>query len=78
MAGDRAPPWKACRRGGWPTNNAEDRGNFGEVCILIECAPNQMFSRCSQEAWVDDLRALGAAGDYFFSSNEYIMMGLKA
>jgi arsenite methyltransferase len=30
------------------------------------------------EAWAEDLRTLGAAGDYFFSTNEYIMMGMKA
>jgi hypothetical protein len=34
-------------------------------------APDKM------EAWVKDLRTLGAAGDYFFSANEYIMMGLR-
>lgn len=28
-------------------------------------------------AWVDDLRALGSSGDYFFSSNEYIFTGKK-
>jgi ubiquinone/menaquinone biosynthesis C-methylase UbiE len=27
--------------------------------------------------WADDLRALGASGDYFFSSNEYIFTGTK-
>jgi arsenite methyltransferase len=35
-------------------------------------APEEM------EAWAEDLHKLGGAGDYFFSSNEYIMMGLKA
>ena len=34
-------------------------------------APEEM------EAWAEDLRTLGAAGDYFFSANEYIMIGLK-
>src|SRR5215472_8342476 len=29
------------------------------------------------DAWTDDLRRLGAAGDYFYSSNEYIMVGWK-
>lgn len=29
------------------------------------------------DAWADDLSRLGAAGDYFFSSNEYIMVGWK-
>ena len=30
------------------------------------------------DAWTDDLYKLGGSGDYFFSSNEYIMMGIKA
>jgi hypothetical protein len=29
------------------------------------------------DAWTDDLRRLGATGDYFYSSNEYIMVGWK-
>jgi ubiquinone/menaquinone biosynthesis C-methylase UbiE len=29
------------------------------------------------DAWTEDLRRLGAEGDYFYSSNEYIMMGWK-
>ena len=29
------------------------------------------------DAWTDDLRRLGAAGDCFFSPNEYIMVGWK-
>lgn len=29
------------------------------------------------DAWADDLRALGATGDYFFSSNEYIFTADK-
>ena len=35
-------------------------------------APDEM------EAWAEDLRGLGASSDYFFSANEYIMMGIKA
>jgi arsenite methyltransferase len=49
--------------------------------ILIEFVKGYNVSQGmppdEMEAWVDDLRALGAAGDYFFSSNEYIMMGIK-
>jgi arsenite methyltransferase len=29
------------------------------------------------DAWADDLYRLGAAGDYFFSTNEFIMVGWK-
>jgi arsenite methyltransferase len=29
------------------------------------------------DAWADDLYQLGTAGDYFYSSNEYIMVGWK-
>ncbi len=29
------------------------------------------------DAWADDLYKLGGSGDYFYSSNEYIMMGIK-
>ena len=38
---------------------------------------SQGIDREELDAWVDDLYRLGAAGDYFFSSNEYIMVGWK-
>jgi SAM-dependent methyltransferase len=38
---------------------------------------SQGFDQAEIDAWVDDLYRLGAAGDYFFSSNEYIMVGWK-
>jgi arsenite methyltransferase len=50
--------------------------------ILIEFVKgynvSQGVSPDEMEAWVEDLRALGASGDYFFSANEYVMVGLKA
>lgn len=39
---------------------------------------SQGVSQEEIDAWADDLHKLGASGDYFFSSNEYIMMGIKA
>ena len=34
-------------------------------------------SRDEIDAWADDLYELSASGDYSFSSNEYIMVGIK-
>ena len=38
---------------------------------------SQGVSQDDLEAWADDLYSLGDSGDYFFSSNEYIMIGVK-
>jgi ubiquinone/menaquinone biosynthesis C-methylase UbiE len=38
---------------------------------------SQGVEQAEIDAWVDDLYRLGASGDYFFSSNEYIMVGWK-
>ncbi len=38
---------------------------------------SQGVSQEEMDAWIDDLQKLGASGDYFFSSNEYIMVGIK-
>ncbi len=38
---------------------------------------SQGVSQGEMDAWADDLRKLGASGDYFFSANEYIMMGIR-
>ena len=38
---------------------------------------SQGVSQDEMDAWADDLKKLGASGDYFFSSNEYIMLGIK-
>jgi SAM-dependent methyltransferase len=35
------------------------------------------ISQREADAWVGDLRSLGASGDYFFSSNEYIFTAAK-
>jgi arsenite methyltransferase len=34
-------------------------------------------SRHDADAWADDLRELGSRGEYFFSSNEYIVTGIR-
>jgi SAM-dependent methyltransferase len=39
---------------------------------------SQGISTAEASAWREDLEKLGAAGDYFFSSNEYIFVGRKA
>ena len=38
---------------------------------------SQGVSQEEIDAWAADLYELGASGNYFFSSNEYIMMGVK-
>ncbi len=38
---------------------------------------SQGTSQSEADAWANDLRELGAAGHYFFSSNEYIFTGEK-
>ncbi len=38
---------------------------------------SQGVSQEEMDAWADDLQKLGASGDYFFSANEYIMVGIK-
>ena len=45
-----------------------DEGTFDAV----------MVSQEEIDAWAADLYELGASGNYFFSSNEYIMMGRKS
>ena len=39
---------------------------------------SQGVSSDEANAWVDDLLGLGATGDYFFSSNEYIFTAVKS
>jgi hypothetical protein len=38
---------------------------------------SQGISAVEASAWKEDLENLGAAGDYFFSSNEYIFVRRK-
>ena len=38
---------------------------------------SQGIAEAEIDAWRDDLRRLGAAGDYFYGSYEYIMVGWK-
>jgi SAM-dependent methyltransferase len=40
-------------------------------------ATSNGISRGEADAWAKDLRELGSRGGYFFSSNEYIVTGLK-
>jgi len=39
---------------------------------------SQGVSQEEIDAWANDLYKLGSSGDYFFSSNEYIMIGVKS
>lgn len=45
--------------------------------FVVGYVTSQGISRGEADAWADDLRSLGATGDYFFSSNEYIFTAEK-
>jgi len=45
--------------------------------FIVGYVESQGISASETNAWMADLENLGAAGDYFFSSNEYIFVGRK-
>jgi arsenite methyltransferase len=45
--------------------------------FVVEYVVSQGLSQSEADAWADDLRALGASGDYFFSLNAYIFTAAK-
>jgi SAM-dependent methyltransferase len=45
--------------------------------FIIGYVESQGMSAAETSAWKEDLENLGAAGDYFFSSNEYMFVGRK-
>ena len=47
------------------------------MSFIVGYVESQGISASETSAWKADLENLGAAGDYFFSSNEYIFVGRK-
>ena len=45
--------------------------------FVVGYVTSQGISQEEADAWADDLRGLGASGEYFFSSNEYIFTAEK-
>jgi SAM-dependent methyltransferase len=45
--------------------------------FVVDYAVSHGISQDEADAWADDLRDLGSRGEYFFSSNEYMVTGLK-
>ena len=60
-------------------NPALNENTASHVLIEFVKAYNasQGVSQEELDAWANDLYQLGTSGDYFYSSNEYIMMGIK-
>jgi ubiquinone/menaquinone biosynthesis C-methylase UbiE len=56
-----------------------DPGSVSGVLMrfIVGYVESQGVSASEASAWKDDLENRGAAGDYFFSSNEYIFTGRK-
>jgi hypothetical protein len=45
--------------------------------FVVGYVVSQGVSQDEADAWADDLLGLGATGEYFFSSNEYIFSAEK-
>jgi ubiquinone/menaquinone biosynthesis C-methylase UbiE len=56
-----------------------DPGSVSGVLMrfIVGYVESQGISASETSAWKEDLENLGAGGDYFFSSNEYIFVGRK-
>jgi arsenite methyltransferase len=56
-----------------------DPGSVSAVLMrfIVGYVESQGISASETSAWAADLENLGAAGDYFFSSNEYMFVGRK-
>ncbi len=47
------------------------------IKFVADYVTSHGISQYEADAWADDLRELGSRGEYFFSSNEYIVTGIK-
>jgi ubiquinone/menaquinone biosynthesis C-methylase UbiE len=56
-----------------------DPGSISGVLMtfIVGYVESQGISTSESSAWKEDLENLGATGDYFFSSNEYMFVGRK-
>ena len=45
--------------------------------FVVDYATSHGISKDEADAWANDLRELSSRNDYFFSSNEYILTGIK-
>ena len=56
-----------------------DPGSVSGVLMrfIVGYVESQGIPAAEASAWKEDLENLGAAGDYFFSSNEYVFVGRK-
>jgi SAM-dependent methyltransferase len=45
--------------------------------FVVDYVTSHGISQHEADTWANDLRDLGTRGDYFFSSNEYIITGIK-
>ena len=45
--------------------------------FVVDYVASHGISQDEADAWANDLRELSSRGDYFFSSNEYIVTGIK-
>jgi hypothetical protein len=56
-----------------------DPSNMSAILMkfVVSYVVSQGVSQDEADAWVDDLLGLGATGEYFFSSNEYIFSAEK-
>ena len=56
-----------------------DTGSVSGVLInfIVGYVESQGIPTSEASAWQEDLESLGATGDYFFSSNEYMFVGRK-
>jgi hypothetical protein len=56
-----------------------DPGSVSGILMnfIVGYVESQGISTSESSAWKEDLENLGATGDYFFSSNEYMFVGRK-
>jgi hypothetical protein len=47
------------------------------MMFVVGYVESQGISALEASAWKEDLENLGASGDYFYSSNEYIFVGTR-
>ena len=66
---------RACRATGNAVRPEQRERDPDAVCCRVCRLPG--ISPSEADAWAEDLRALGARGEYFFSSNEYIFTADK-
>jgi hypothetical protein len=61
------------------TETSYDQSGMSAILMkfVVGYVVSQGVAQREADAWGDDLRGLGATGDYFFSSNDYIFTATR-